>query len=36
MWQALNTLYVDLQQQVDTVGGVLKDADKRMAGGRAT
>ena len=34
MWQALNALHIDVQQHVDTVGGSLKDADKRMAGGK--
>lgn len=34
MWQALNNLHQDVQRELAGVAGALKDADKRMAGGR--
>jgi uncharacterized protein YukE len=34
MWQALNELYNDVSRNLQTVGGALQDADKRMAGGK--
>jgi hypothetical protein len=34
MWQALNDLNNSVQRELATVAGALKDADKRMAGGK--
>lgn len=34
MWQALNELNTDVQRNLANVNGSLKDADKRMAGGK--
>jgi hypothetical protein len=34
MWQALNDLNTDVQRELATVTGSLKDADKQMAGGK--
>jgi hypothetical protein len=33
MWQALNNLYTNVQQNLSPVTDSLRDADKRMAGG---
>ncbi|SEG73065.1 hypothetical protein SAMN05216223_10967 [Actinacidiphila yanglinensis] len=34
MWQALSDLNTEVQKDLATVNGSLKDADKRMAGGK--
>ncbi|MFJ2956147.1 hypothetical protein [Streptomyces sp. NPDC087270] len=34
MWQALSDLHTEVQKDLATVNGSLKDADKRMAGGK--
>lgn len=34
MWQALNELNNDVQRELAGVAGALKDADRRMAGGK--